>query len=207
MAGRKVSALYQQLFGELRIEDLWTPLFVVSSGLSRAHPITHDTGSVWRAVRASTAIPAIFPPLLADDGEVLIDGGVMNNMPLDVMRERCEGGVVIGLNPMPTNDKMKEYHFGPSLTGWEALKGRFRLFGSRTRAPSILGSVMRATEINSANRMRQPPFRDLADLLIEPTLGDYPILAFDRYQPIIDIGYQSTREAIATWRVGATAQR
>jgi NTE family protein/lysophospholipid hydrolase len=205
MAGRKVSALYQHVFGELLIEDLWTPLFVVSSGLSRAHSITHEQGSVWRAVRASTAIPAIFPPLLADDGEVLVDGGVMNNMPLDVMRERCEGGTVIGLNPMPTNDKMTPYHFGPSLTGWEALKGRFGLFGSRTRAPSIIGAVMRATEINSANRMRQPPFRDLADLLIEPPLGAYPILAFDRYEPIIDIGYRSARDAIATWRSGAAA--
>ena len=64
---------------------------------------------MWRAVRASTAIPAIFPPLLAEDGEVLVDGGVMNNMPLDVMRERCEGGTVIGVNPMPTDDKMKQY--------------------------------------------------------------------------------------------------
>jgi len=207
MAGRKVSALYQHLFGELQIEDLWTPLFVVSSGLSRARSITHDRGTLWRAVRASTAIPAIFPPLLGEDGEVLIDGGVMNNMPLDVMRERCEGGTVIGVNPMPTNDKMKQYHFGPTLTGWEALKGRFGLFGSRTRAPSILGSVMRATEINSANRMRQPPFRDLADLLIEPALGDYPILAFDRYKPIIDIGYKTAREAIAAWRAGAPVSK
>lgn len=204
MAGRKVSALYQQVFGEMRIEDLWTPLFVVSSGLSRAHSITHEHGSVWRAVLASTAIPAIFPPLLADDGEVLVDGGVMNNMPLDVMRERCEGGTLIGLNPMPTNDKMTPYHFGTSLAGWEALKGRFGPFGSRTRAPSIIGAVMRATEINSANRMRQPPFRGLADLLIEPPLGAYPILAFDRYEPIIDIGYQSARDAIAAWRASTS---
>ncbi len=152
-------------------------------------------------MRASTAIPAIFPPLLADDGEVLVDGNVMNNMPLDVMREWCEGGTVIGLNPMPTNDKMTPYHFGASLTGWEALKGRMGLFGSRTRAPSIIGSVMRATEINSANRMRLASFRGLADLLIEPPLDTFPILAFDRYEPIIEIGYESAREAIAAWRV------
>ena len=100
---------------------------------------------------------------------------------------------------------MTPYRFGTSLTGWESLKGRFGLFGSRTRAPSIIGSVMRATEINSANRMRQPPFRGLADLLIEPPLGTYPILAFDRFEPITDIGYQSARDAIAAWRAGATA--
>ncbi len=201
MAGRKVSAIYQQMFGEMLIEDLWIPLFAVSSGLSRAHTVVHSRGLAWRAVRASTAIPAIFPPLLADDGEVLVDGNVMNNMPLDVMREWCEGGTVIGLNPMPTNDKMTPYHFGASLTGWEALKGRMGLFGSRTRAPSIIGSVMRATEINSANRMRLASFRGLADLLIEPPLDTFPILAFDRYEPIIEIGYESAREAIAAWRV------
>lgn len=200
MAGRKVSNLYQQLFGELLIEDLWVPMFIVSSGLSRAHAVTHARGLVWRAVRASTAIPAIFPPLLADDGEVLVDGGVMNNMPLDIMREWCEGGTVIGLNPTPTNDKMTPYRFGPSLTGWDALCGRLGLFGSKTRAPSIVGSVMRATEINSANRMRQPSFRGLADILIEPPLESFPILAFDRYRPIIDIGYQSARAAISSWR-------
>lgn len=206
MAGRKVSALYQRLFGDLLIEDLWTPLFIMSSGLSRAHSVLHDRGSVWRAVRASTAIPAIFPPLLADDGEVLVDGGVMNNMPLDVMRTWCEGGTVIGLNPTPINDKMTPYHFGPSLTGWEALKGRMHLFGSRTRAPSIIGSVMRATEINSANRMRQPGFRGIADLLIEPPLDEFPILAFDRYAPIIEIGYQHSLKAIASWRSANSAR-
>ena len=204
MAARKVTSFFQRLFGEVRVEDLWTPLFAVSSSLSRARPVIHERGPVWHSVRASTAIPAIFPPLLHHDGDVLVDGNVMNNMPLDVMRERCEGGTVIGLNPMPTDDKQKRYHFGPSLSGWEALKGRLGLFGSKTRAPSILGSVMRATEINSANRMRQPAFRALADLLIEPKLDDYPILAFDQYAPIVEIGYQSAREALAAWRAGVT---
>jgi predicted acylesterase/phospholipase RssA len=100
---------------------------------------------------------------------------------------------------------MTPYQFGPSLSGWEALRGRMRLFGSRTRAPSIVGSVMRATEINSANRMRQPAFRGLADILIEPPLDTYPILAFDRYEPIIDIGYQSARAAITSWRAASAA--
>jgi len=205
MAARKVTAFFQHLFGDVHAEDLWTPVFSVSSSLSRARTVVHDTGPVWHSVRASTAIPAIFPPMLDHDGDVLVDGNVMNNMPLDVMRERCEGGTVIGLNPMPTDDKLKRYHFGPSLSGWDALMGKLKWFGAKTRAPSILGSVMRATEINSANRMRQASFRALADLLIEPALGDYPILAFDQYEPIIEIGYASAREALATWRTGAAA--
>jgi len=205
MAGGKVTAIYRQLFGEIRIEDLWTPLFAVSSGLSRAEAVVHRRGEVWKAVRASTAIPAIFPPILGDDAEVLVDGNVMNNMPLDIMRELCENGPVLGVNPMPTADKVKAYRFGPSLSGWQALLGRLGWFGVHTRAPSILGLAMRATEINSANRMRQPSFRALADLLVEPPLAEYPILAFDKYAPIVDIGYRSAREAIAGWRAAGGA--
>ncbi|MGE5104468.1 MAG: cyclic nucleotide-binding and patatin-like phospholipase domain-containing protein [Betaproteobacteria bacterium] len=205
MTGGKVTDLYRRMFGDIAIEDLWTPYFGISSGLSRATAIVHRRGPVWRAVRASTALPAIFPPLLGDDDEVHVDGGVMNNMPLDVMRGLCEGGTVIGVNPMPTHDRLRSYHFGPSLSGWQALMGRLRLFGSRVRAPSILGTVMRATEINSANRMRQASFRQLADLLIEPPVGDFPILAFDRYAPIIDIGYREAKARITAWQAAGNA--
>jgi NTE family protein/lysophospholipid hydrolase len=200
MVGAKVTNLYRRMFGDLMIEDLWLPYFGVSSGLSRAVAVVHQRGPIWRAVRASTAIPAIFPPLLGEDDEVHVDGGVMNNMPLDVMHARCEGGTVIGVNPMPTHDRLRSYHFGPSLSGWQALMGRLKLFGSRVRAPSMLGSVMRATEINSARRMRQPSFRALADLLIEPPVQDFPIMAFDRYVAIMDIGYSAAKDQIAAWQ-------
>jgi predicted acylesterase/phospholipase RssA len=151
-------------------------------------------------VRASTALPAVFPPLLDGNSGVLVDGGVMNNMPLDVMRELCESGTVIGVNPMPTHDRPRNYSFGSSVSGLDALAGRLKLFGARTRAPSILGSVMRATEINSANRMRQPAYRALANLLIEPPVENIPILAFDQYEAIIDIGYRAAREQIGAWQ-------
>ena len=200
MVGRKITALYRKLFGDLLIEDLWTPCFGVSSGLSRARAVVQRRGLVWRIVRASTALPAIFPPLLEDDGEVLVDGCVMNNMPLDVMRAQCEGGTVLGVNPMPTRDKQKNYSFGPSISGWRALLARFGIMSAGMRAPLIIGSVMRATEINSANRMRQVPFRQLADLLIEPALENYAILAFEQYAPIIDIGYAATKAQVASWQ-------
>jgi predicted acylesterase/phospholipase RssA len=60
----------------------------------------------------------------------------------------------------------------------------------------------RRTNRRSCWRRRTLPARQA---LIEPPLGDYPILAFDRYEPIIDIGYQSAREAIAAWRAAAAA--
>jgi predicted acylesterase/phospholipase RssA len=48
--------------------------------------------------------------------------------------------------------------------------------------------------------MRQPAFRAYADLLIEPAVEAFPILAFDRYAAIIDIGYATARARIAEWQ-------
>jgi NTE family protein/lysophospholipid hydrolase len=205
MEGRKVTSLYQRVFGDACIEDLWTPHFALSSGLTRAAVVLHTQGPLWRAARATTAVPAIFPPIIADDREVLVDGNVMNNMPLDVMRDWCEGGTLIGVNPMPIDVKVGDYHCGPSVSGWEALRGRWKLFGSRTRAPGIFGAIMRATEINSANRMRQPAFRALADLLIEPPVGDYPIMEYGNFAPIIEAGYASSRAALERWHATASS--
>ncbi|GIK85036.1 MAG: cyclic nucleotide-binding protein [Betaproteobacteria bacterium] len=203
--GAKVTAIYRGVFGERRIEDLWLPYFAVSSGLSRAEAVLHTRGELWLAARASTAVPAIFPPIVAADREVLVDGNVMNNMPLDVMRTRCEGGTLIGVNPMPSMLKTRPYECGPSVSGWKALAGRMKLFGVRLRAPNMIGTVMRATEINSANRMRQPAFRALADLLIEPPVGGYAIHNYGAWEPIVEIGYQSAKAALGAWhREGAT---
>lgn len=199
MEGRKLTDIYRQVFGEVLIEDLWVPYFAVSSGLSRAEAVIHERGLLWRAVRSSTAVPGIFPPMIADDREVLVDGNVMNNMPLDVMRDRCEGGTLIGINPMPTEVRMRPYNSGPSVSGWKALLGRLKLFGVKLRAPSIFGSIMRATEINSANRMRQPAFRALADLLIEPPVGGYAIMGYAAYEPIIEIGYNASMTQLTAW--------
>ncbi len=204
MEGRKLTGIYQGVYGETRIEDLWVPYFAVSSGLARAEAVIHERGPLWRAVRASTAVPGIFPPMIAEDREVLVDGNVMNNMPLDVMRERCEGGTLIGLNPMPSELKMRNYNCGPSVSGWQALLGRFRMLGVKLRAPSIFGSIMRATEINSASKMRQPSFRALADLLVEPPVGGYAIMGYGAYAPIIEIGYEAARDALRGWLARAT---
>jgi predicted acylesterase/phospholipase RssA len=54
--------------------------------------------------------------------------------------------------------------------------------------------------------MRQPAFRALADLLIEPPVGEYAIMAYGAYEPIIEVGYQAARQALAEWRVGHEAE-
>ncbi|MBK9941152.1 MAG: patatin-like phospholipase family protein [Kouleothrix sp.] len=199
-ATRKLTAVYRELFGELRIEDLWRRFFCISSNLTRAEPVVHEHGPLWAAVRASTAIPVIFAPLLHTNGDVLVDGGILNNFPIDVMRTHCEAGLVIGIDVAPPTDKVRDYQFGPSVSGWQQLWARLSPFGRKARAPLLFESLVRTIEINSAHRVRSPAFRRFADLLIQMPDRQFGRLAFDIYPEMIEMGYRETVRQIAEWR-------
>ncbi|HSG00055.1 MAG TPA: patatin-like phospholipase family protein, partial [Vicinamibacterales bacterium] len=79
----RVSAPY---YGISTFDELPTPLRVVAVDLVTAQPVVIGTGSLARAMRATMSLPAVFPPVEVD-GRVLVDGGVLNNIPTDVVRD------------------------------------------------------------------------------------------------------------------------
>jgi predicted acylesterase/phospholipase RssA len=202
MASGKVTRLYQEVYEDHRIEDSWRSFFVVSSNLSKTEPVVHRRGFVWECLRATTAIPGTFSPMLLDD-DVIVDGGVLNNFPIDVMRDAVETGTVIGVNVVPSQSRARtgksRYRFGPSLSGFRLLWNRMSPFGRKLRAPSLLGILTRSTEINSAWRARSEDFRRHANLLIEPALGRFRVLDFDAWEKIVSEGHESGGEQLRTW--------
>ena len=91
--GAKVDAGLAERYGGARIEDLWLPFFCVSSNLTTGGAMVHRSGDLPKALRASIAIPGLLPPVLCDEG-VLVDGGMMNNLPADVAAELERGPVL-----------------------------------------------------------------------------------------------------------------
>ncbi len=200
VASYKVNRILKELFGEVQIEDLWRKYFCISTNLSRAEPVIHQMGSLWEAVRASIAIPGIFVPLLRT-GEVLVDGGVMNNFPVDVMRQYCEGGFVVGVNTTPKKEMSTDFQFSPALSGWDVLWSKINPLAPKIHAPSILSSLIRATEASSAyhNLLNLAD----ADLLIVPAVETYGTLAFGEYEKIIEEGYRAARPAVSQLKIGS----
>ncbi len=82
-------------YGDVLIEDLWLPFFSLSTNLSSHQPHLHRRGKLWQAVRASGSIPGILPPFFTADGDMLVDGAIMNNVPLEQMRELKTGPNVV----------------------------------------------------------------------------------------------------------------
>src|SRR6185503_6161421 len=78
-------------FGDTCIEDLWLPYFCVSTNLSRTELHEHTGGSLHEAVAASMTIPGLTAPRVLRGGVLLVDGGVLDNLPTDTMRRLGAG--------------------------------------------------------------------------------------------------------------------
>lgn len=198
---RKVTLLLQSMYGaDTRIEDLWIPFACVSASLTHSEPRVHRTGPLWRAVRASAAIPGVFTPVLSEtNGEILVDGGVMNNFPVDVLREMLGPGTVIASNAYGGRENARPMAFADDVSGWRMLAQKILPFGRRPkiRAPTILGTLMRATSLGSKYAMAG--MEQYADLVVRYPTGGTSSLEFDAFAEMIDIGYEHGSAALDAW--------
>ena len=90
---RKAGAMLERVFGSALMETLERPLFTVSADLLSSLVVVHRRGSIIEAVGASMNLPGLVPPLRRA-GRLLVDGGVLNNLPVDHMAEMREGPIV-----------------------------------------------------------------------------------------------------------------
>ena len=100
ISGKRISNALEVAFRDTQIEDLWLKYFCVSSNLTRAETNVHNDGPCWQRIRASISLPGILPPVY-HEGDLLVDGGVTNNLPVAVMRTVCGGGTIIAVDVSP----------------------------------------------------------------------------------------------------------
>ena len=93
--GRRVRTGLARVFGaDALVEGMPRQLRTVSTDLVSRTRQVHRRGSLELAVAASCRLPVLFPPIASDDGRLLVDGGVLDNLPVDLLTERDEGPVV-----------------------------------------------------------------------------------------------------------------
>jgi NTE family protein len=177
--GKKVSALLRKNFGEMRLEELAKPFFCVSSDLTSGRIHIHRSGLLWRALRASVALPGILPPV-THHGHLLVDGGVMNNLPVDVMRERNTGPLIASDVTGEMDMSVRDSRYGERPV-WSLLWQRMR------GTPSILSILMRSGTMGSEAQRRI--VREQADYIFEPPLADLGPLDWKAFDRAIAQGY------------------
>jgi predicted acylesterase/phospholipase RssA/CRP-like cAMP-binding protein len=202
--GGKFSRMLQQSFAEVRIEDLRLPFFCTSANLNRADLKVHTAGPLATAILATTRAPGVFPPLVID-GELHVDGGFVNNVPVDVMAKTVNQGPVIGVDVSPPHPLHRVSDYGDDISGWRAMWMRFNpTREKRSYRPSILLVLMRLIEFGGiAYRVR---VANQADLYISPDVLRFRRNDFHRAPEIVEAGYAAARPALAEWLASIPAR-
>jgi len=191
--GRKLVAALRRHFGEARIEDMWLPYFTVSSSLSHNRMRVHERGEVWRALRATVSLPAIFPPFV-DEGELLVDGGILNNLPVEVMRGRIRGAVV-AVDLSVDSEFRIAHEEVPSV--WAVLGSRLVGSARRLDVPTLHEVIVKSTTL--ASRREVEAARREADLYLNPPVGEFELLDWGRFAEIVEAGYRHALAEAGAW--------
>lgn len=196
-AGHRFNTGLTQIYGEQLLEDLWINCFCISTNLTYGRIRVHQNGLIRRATRASTAMPGLYPPVLDDNGDVLVDGGLINNMPVDVMKAAVDGGIVIGVDVSREMGRRTDFDFGDSLSGWQVLLNRINPFTKTKRYPSMIKTLIRSSTI--ANESMTAGKAELVDLYLKPPVDRFGLLDAASYLTMYDIGYKYAKEALTEW--------
>jgi predicted acylesterase/phospholipase RssA/CRP-like cAMP-binding protein len=196
-SGGKHSRVIRQSFGETRIEDLWLPYFCISTNLNRSELKVHSAGLLAQAVTASSRAPGVFPPLVID-GELHVDGGVINNVPVDVMRDFAGVGIVIGVDVSPPKDLSEVTNYGDEVSGWQAVWNRFNPNRKkRIYRPSMLFVFRRLIEFSGISYRRQKA--EMADVCISPDVARFKRDDFHSAADLAEAGYRAALEVLTKW--------
>lgn len=189
---RSFTQSQRRLFKDIQIEDLWLPYFCISSNLANYTEAVHCHGTLWERTRSSSSVPGIIPPMVIN-GELHLDGGLFNNLPIDVMRQFVgKHGTIIAVELNSSLRDYRKYHFPPELTLKQALLFKMGLTHENYKFPRFIDTFLRGLMIGSSAKTKQNIL--LADLLINLNLNKFRLLHSSPKQAdkMINVGYLET---------------
>ncbi len=208
LKGARISRRIEESLGGVDIEDLWLGFYCVSTNLSAARLEVHRRGPLARSVRASVAIPGVLPPVVVA-GDLLVDGGVLSNLPVSPMRSHPGIGTVITVDVAADERRVEATDFGSSVSGWRALSGVAGSSLRRTRSayPTLGNVLVRTMLVGSRREQNTSGDSGPNDLAIEIRLDDVNLLAFGRVEPVARAGYVAARPIVERWLAGDAGAR
>ncbi|HEX9401497.1 MAG TPA: patatin-like phospholipase family protein [Anaeromyxobacter sp.] len=173
--GEQLEAFVRAKVKQERIEELKVPFAAVATDLNWGKRVVLDKGSIAKAVHASSAIPGVFEPV-SHDGKLLVDGGVIDNIPIDVARAKGADLVIaVDISEDIGNVNIK----------------------------NMLDVMLQSTNImfavNVAHRLVG------ADVVVAPKVGGVGMLDFSQKKQCMDAGIEAARAAVPRIRAAIEA--
>lgn len=173
--GEKLETFVRNKIPVANIEQLRIPFAAVATDLNRGTRVVLDKGSVGKAVRASSAIPGVFQPV-EHQGKVLVDGGVIDNVPVAVAREKG-ADIVIAVD------------IGKQVNNFNIT--------------NVVDVMLQSITIMGAENAKAK--KGEADILIAPAVGEVGMLDFTRKKQCMQAGIEATQKMLPEIRAKLAA--
>ncbi|MEI1278704.1 patatin-like phospholipase family protein [Leptospira venezuelensis] len=204
LRGARYSRAIKEFFGNRKIETLLVPFLAVACDLTNSKPKVFEEGEVWKAIRASTSIPGIFPPFFTD-GALYVDGGLWDNLPGSLVRRKGADVLIsvdLGAGSQPNKDQtyglLVESRFpgeGPSAI--KLLGNQFMKKEDRYSFPHIGELFMRSMLLSSRNNLLKT--KENSDIFVELPVRDFSTFDWDEYKRLYEIGYEHSQKSVKDW--------
>ncbi len=179
--GRTMEAMLKEVFGERQIEDLDRSFYCVSSDLRAQVAVVHRNGPVWSGVIASMCLPILAAPRVVGR-QLLVDGSLMDNLPVETMAAAGEG-------PVLAIDIKQQTERSPAPGKDNGAAARVS-----SRPPGLMDTLNRVLWLASANTSAQAAL--YADRLIEVRVGAVGLTEFHQIDTAVQAGADAAREAL-----------
>jgi predicted acylesterase/phospholipase RssA len=191
---QKGNAMMRRVFGDVRFEELDREFFCVSCDMISSDLVVHRRGFVIPAVSASMTLPGILPPR-SHEGRLLLDGGVLNNLPVDVMAASGEGPVIASdVSARYQPPAMRPQRARRPRAARIAAAVRRRLVGTDAVLPSFSETVIRSILLGSIDTAEAAA--RYADVVIEPQVAGVGLLEWERMGDMVDAGRRAAEDAL-----------
>ncbi|XP_053205930.1 patatin-like phospholipase domain-containing protein 6 [Panonychus citri] len=187
-SGAAFNRTIHNVFGEKQAEDLWLPFFCITTDISSSCMRIHRYGSLWRYVRSSMSLSGYLPPLCDPvDGHLLLDGGYVNNLPADVMKEVMGAHTTLAVD-VGSQDETDLYNYGDTLNGWWLLWKRWNPWATPVKVPSLPEIQSRLAFVSCVRQLERVKNSSYCTY-IRPPIDRFKTFQFGSYDEIMNVGY------------------
>ncbi|XP_071245288.1 patatin-like phospholipase domain-containing protein 6 isoform X2 [Salvelinus alpinus] len=198
--GAAFNTSISKVFQEKQAEDLWLPYFNVTTDITASAMRVHQDGSLWRYVRASMTLSGYLPPLCdPKDGNLLMDGGYINNLPADIARNM--GAKTVIAIDVGSQDETDLCNYGDSLSGWWLLWKRINPWAEKVKVPDMAEIQSRLAYVSCVRQLEVVKKSAYCEY-IRPPIDRFKTMDFGKFDEIYDVGYQHGKLLFTGWARG-----
>ena len=180
--GHRLVKFMRHHLGEKTFDDLQIPFLALATDIRNGHEVVLRNGILWQALRASGSVPVMFEPYYLD-GRYLIDGGISNPLPTDILIERGMD-IIISCTVNSVNTSSKSAVITTNKPTHQTSHRKYGILDALTRSLGIM---------SSSNTMLKSR---LADIDIHPNVAHIDWIDFHRGRELLREGEQAAEEAI-----------